>query len=106
MQLRKLSLAALSLAFACPMALAQAPPDLRKAIIEVPLKRTIRSSAATPAPVLEEKVIAIGPDGTQKCVPGKVHWVKNFEQAKSLSATTDRPVLMFAMLGNLDDKFC
>jgi hypothetical protein len=88
-----------------PVSAQQPRPDLRKAIIEVPLKRTIRTSVA-PKPVLEEKVIAITADGTQKCAPGKVKWAKDFEQAKSRAASSNKPVLMFAMLGNLDDKFC
>lgn len=104
MQLRKLWLAVSCLFFACPATFAASPPDLRKSIIEVPLKRTIRTSA--PSPAMEERVVSVSADGTQKCVPGKVRWAKDFEQAKALAKRSGRPVLLFAMLGNLDEKFC
>jgi len=41
-----------------------------------------------------------------KCRPGDVNWHRNFDEACSASILSGKPVLLFQMMGNLDDKFC
>jgi hypothetical protein len=43
---------------------------------------------------------------TRKCKPGDVNWHNNFETACQASVLSGKPVLLFQMMGNLDDKFC
>jgi len=38
--------------------------------------------------------------------PGDVGWHINFEQACKASKLSGRPVLLFEMMGKLDDEFC
>jgi hypothetical protein len=112
-----LSLMALSLGLSSLPAFAQSSrmPDLRKAIIEVPLKRTINPTfdhptaqklAPVEAPLIEERVISVTDKGVAKVKPGAVTWHKNFDDARTAAASSGKPVLMFAMMGSLDDKFC
>ncbi len=41
-----------------------------------------------------------------KVPPGKVTWHTDFAAACAASAKTGRPVLLFQMMGQLDNKFC
>jgi hypothetical protein len=38
--------------------------------------------------------------------PGKVKWHDSFAAACARARTTGRPVLLFQMMGKLDDQFC
>ncbi|HJZ58198.1 MAG TPA: hypothetical protein VKE74_24865 [Gemmataceae bacterium] len=38
--------------------------------------------------------------------PGKVKWHKTFEEAKAASEKSGKPVLLFQMMGRLDQQFC
>ena len=38
--------------------------------------------------------------------PGKVQWHKTLADACAASAKSKKPVLLFQMLGKLDDQFC
>jgi hypothetical protein len=38
--------------------------------------------------------------------PGLVRWHESYESACSASAKSGKPVLLFQMMGNLDDRFC
>jgi hypothetical protein len=109
------SFAALSLVFGALPGMAQERMDMRKSFIEVPLKTTInpnfkpsmKTDQIRPArPVFEERVISVTDKGVAKVAPGKVCWHKDFDEAKRAAAVSGKPVLMFAMLGRLDDKFC
>lgn len=55
---------------------------------------------ATPAPALTR------PEVAGKVAPGLVHWHSNYRGALAASAASGKPVLLFVMLGNLDDEFC
>ena len=41
-----------------------------------------------------------------KVEPGKVRWHTNFDAARAASGKSLKPVLLFQMMGNLDDRFC
>jgi hypothetical protein len=38
--------------------------------------------------------------------PGKIGWHASYRDALAASATSGKPVLMFLLLGKLDDEFC
>ncbi len=42
----------------------------------------------------------------KKVKPGLVNWHDDFDSACKASAQSGKPVLLFQMLGRLDDKFC
>lgn len=75
-------------------------PDMRKSIIEMPLKRSI-APAPAPAPV----AVIAEPQGA-KVPAGKVRWHSDAAKASKAAQLSGKPVLLFAMLGNLDDRFC
>jgi hypothetical protein len=73
-------------------------PDIRKSIVEMPLKEALqRSMGRGPAdlPVLEDAVPA-----------GAVRWHPSFEHALAAAGTSRKPVLLFQLLGRLDEEFC
>ena len=41
-----------------------------------------------------------------KVAPGKILWHANFNAACAASRKSRKPVLLFQLLGNLDDRFC
>ena len=73
--------------------------DMRKSTIEVPLKNEI--SRHTSANDLFSASIA-----NPKVQPGLIVWRKSFDEACRASSLSGKPVLLFQMMGNLDDRFC
>lgn len=84
----------------------QVPPDaanyadLSKLVLESPTKnllagRTVPSPAAPGSAFVNPKV-----------EPGKVHWHKTFADACRGAQQSRKPVLLFQMMGNLDERFC
>jgi hypothetical protein len=70
--------------------------DHGKYIAELPTKRALaRTSPAAPADFVNPKV-----------EPGKVRWHADFAAACRAAATSGKPVLLFHMMGRLDEKFC
>jgi hypothetical protein len=99
-----LGLAALSLMAVANTALAAEPAmDMRKSIVEVPIKKVIAPLPAVET--LNEAVVCVK-NGVEKVQPGKVHWHKDMAAATEAAKKSGKPILFFAMLGNLDDKFC
>lgn len=43
---------------------------------------------------------------TEKVEPGKVRWHKAVQTAMDASRQSGKPVLLFQMMGRLDDRFC
>lgn len=41
-----------------------------------------------------------------KVAPGLVGWHRDADEAFAAARTSKKPVLLFQMLGNLDDEFC
>jgi hypothetical protein len=103
---------AFALAYADPPA--NPPPrDLTKRRIERPaedvLARLIAAQKAAEAARADaEAARAAAEKGfvNPKVAPGKVTWHKDLATATKASARTGRPVLLFQMMGHLDDKFC
>jgi hypothetical protein len=77
-----------------------APPvDRGKRFIELPTENIIaRSGDEAKAPAREFD--------NPKVAPGKVAWHKDLATACAASKTSGKPVLLFQMMGKLDDKFC
>jgi hypothetical protein len=66
--------------------------------IEKPIRQIVaRNSAAIPA--------AADPSNP-KVEPGLVKWHPSFADACAASRRSGKPVLLFQMMGKLDDKFC
>ncbi len=63
-------------------------PDRRKAVIEMPLKRSL-------VPPPEDRGMGM-----------KVRWHDSFTAAVEAATTSGKPVLLFQLLGRLDDAFC
>ena len=46
------------------------------------------------------------PAANPRVAPGKVRWHDDFAAACAADAKADKPVLLFQMLGRLDEQFC
>lgn len=87
-------------------------PDVSKARIEMPVKSLmidvparLESSRRVEASTLEEIDDEASSD-PNKVKPGLVTWHKDLETAKNASTNSGKPVLVFHMMGQLDDRFC
>jgi len=71
-------------------------PDARKAVVEAPIRKKLKPPGPTDAspPRLDEKV-----------APGKVSWHADLKAARRASTQSDKPVLLFQLLGDLDQRF-
>lgn len=86
-------------------------PDFAKPVATYPVAAVksgvaTKSGVAAKPMVIAEKVIGVDAKGNAKVRPGAVNWHKDFDAARSASLKSGKPVLMFAMIGSLDDKFC
>lgn len=79
--------------------------DMRKDAIEAPVKRLISSDTESlitpPRPAAKS-----GDFRNPKVRPGLVNWHADFATACEQSKQSGKPVLLFHMMGNLDDGFC
>ncbi len=87
--------------------------DMSKLGIERPLKRIMSDVPTVAVPTIESTAVlkeiedkTSGDASSNKVQPGLVTWHKDFAQAKEASAKSGKPVLMFHMMGQLDDRFC
>ena len=84
----------------------KAPPRLdpsKTVRIERPVEALVKAaSAPAPAPA---PVTPIDPDNP-KVKPGDVKWHPNFADACKAAEKSGKPVLLFHMMGRLDDRFC
>ena len=77
-----------------------APPlDRPKRTIESPAKRVLARSANAPAAPAADFA-------NPKVEPGKVRWHTDFAAACRAAGRSGKPVLLFQMMGRLDQKFC
>lgn len=102
---------------------AQTPPPRPKALIERPVKDVV----ANTTPTAEEKALLeklVTPkrkietpvkDAVANTTPtaenptvdtGKVKWHKTLDDAQAAAKKSNKPVLLFQMMGYLDKKFC
>ena len=72
--------------------------DDRKRVIERPTEAVLAKSEDAKAAAKEFE--------NPKVAPGKVKWHADFAAACAASKTSGKPVLLFQMMGKLDDKFC
>jgi hypothetical protein len=74
--------------------------DLSKTGIESPTKRLLagQTTPGSTSPASE----FVNP----KVEPGKVHWHKTFADACTAAKKSGKPVLLFQMMGKLDQRFC
>jgi hypothetical protein len=73
--------------------------DRGKEVIESPSKRLVAGKSGNVAVTAEPFV-------NPKVAPGKVHWHGDFAQACQAATKSHKPVLLFQMMGRLDEKFC
>jgi hypothetical protein len=73
--------------------------DAGKGKIERPVETTVAKST-TPVADKGDK------NDNPKVEPGKVKWHKDFASACAASKKSGKPVLLFQMMGKLDEKFC
>ena len=88
--------------------------DLRKGRIENPLKalvaksRSKRETAAKRKTAREEApAVKTGsvPFKNPKVEPGKVRWHRDFDKAVAVAGKSRKPVLLFQLIGRLDERF-
>lgn len=70
-------------------------PDVSKALVELPARRLVVGSAPQTRDFVNPKV-----------APGKITWHPTWEAALAASARSGKPVLLFQLLGKLDQEFC
>lgn len=76
---------------------AQSPtkaPSTRKSLIRMPVK----SLGSSQKPASKQP--------SEKVEPGKIRWHKAIQTAMNASRQSGKPVLLFQMMGHLDDRFC
>lgn len=79
---------------------AQPPVDVGKYVrIEPHLKAVV--AAAAPAPVVKNDAFV-----NPKVEPGKVRWHAGYTDACAAAVRSKKPVLLFQLMGKLDDQFC
>lgn len=105
-------------------------PDVSKMRVELPIKGVLKGfqplSVPVPAPssnlritaqklskpALTAKTLgsttkpALKQPRNEKVEPGKVRWHKAIQTAMDASKESGKPVLLFQMMGHLDDRFC
>jgi hypothetical protein len=74
--------------------------DTPKGTIELPIK-SILADRTAPAPATTTAEFV-----NPKVQPGKVRWHADFAAACRAAQKSGRPVLLFQMMGHLDDRFC
>ena len=94
-------------------ALPTPPPDpaldLRKRLVELPLERALLSSSPFPADVLDVPWPTALPSPAADplaAVPGLVAWHPSPGAALAAARSSGRPVLVFQLLGRLDEEHC
>jgi hypothetical protein len=73
--------------------------DAGKRRIELPTKAVVAETAPAPRPVAPAD-----PDNPP-VEPGKVKWHKSFADARVAAERSGKPVLLFQMMGRLDQQF-
>jgi hypothetical protein len=79
-----------------------APPraaDRGKRVIETPTEQVLASRSTT-SPAAEQPFV------NPKVQPGKVRWHADLAEACQAASKSGKPVLLFQMMGRLDEKFC
>ncbi len=84
-----------------------------KILVERPVEGLLHSSASIAITSRAAKVDASAFGAGEACArtgkhvpPGLVEWRPDFAEACRASAKSGKPVLLFQMMGKLDDEFC
>jgi hypothetical protein len=82
-------------------------PDTRKTLVEMRTERLLapperEDGGAVPA----RPQPTASADDDAKVAPGLVRWHASADEARAAARTSGKPVLVFQMLGRLDDEFC
>lgn len=77
--------------------------NVTKSRVERPFERLIESS--TPAPAVPPAIEPVL-DPATKVAPGRVSWHGDVDAAIEAARRTSKPVLLFQLLGKLDDAYC
>ena len=89
--------------------------DRRKSFIESPLQAAVARKSApvirTPKKKIEqptERVVAASAAEFEnpRVAAGKVRWHADLDAARQAARRSGRPVLLFQLLGKLDERFC
>lgn len=75
-------------------------PYVSKGLIEAPTEKLLAAKTVLAAVSPSSKFV------NPKVQPGKVHWHKDFDAACRAAGKSGKPVLLFQMMGKLDDQFC
>jgi hypothetical protein len=75
------------------------PADFSKTAVEAPAEKLVARTAPAPAS-------ADGRFVNPKVEPGKVRWHADLDAACKAARRSGKPVLLFQMMGKLDEKFC
>ncbi|MBX9951317.1 MAG: hypothetical protein K2Y39_19265 [Candidatus Obscuribacterales bacterium] len=67
---------------------------------------TIKEKAAAPVKTLGNTQKPSFKPQQEKVEPGKIRWHKAIQTALDASKQSGKPVLLFQMMGRLDDRFC
>ena len=80
--------------------------DIGKGFIEGGAERLLAApDLKVPQPVAQTRPAAWRMENP-KVEPGKVRWHTDFAAACAAGRKSQKPVLLFQMMGNLDDRFC
>ena len=79
--------------------------DLAKASIETPSKNLLKQSGSRTS---ADGAVGgrTGAPASPKVEPGKVRWHRDFAAACAAAGKSRKPVLLFQLMGKLDDRFC
>ena len=92
-------------------------PDFGKSLIERPVKKLVEhpdlhlriekalKDHAIRKSIVSEKLLTNQRNENPKVKPGLVNWHSNFEAACKASAKSGKPVFLFHLLGQLDQRF-
>ncbi|MDG2014202.1 MAG: hypothetical protein P8J33_11890 [Pirellulaceae bacterium] len=72
--------------------------DVSKTFIEIPSKKLLESTKFT-------AVLPNNFSDNPPCQPGLVTWHRDLQEAKAASLRSGKPILLFQLLGKLDEKF-
>jgi len=74
--------------------------DFSKFVIELPAKDILAKQTNAATVSSAEKFV------NPRVEPGKVRWHKTFTDACAAAKKSGKPVLLFQMMGKLDERFC
>lgn len=82
-----------------------APADRTKRVLIEPAAEAIVRGAPSPAAAAAVEPTAAPPDDNPSVEPGKVKWHADVAAALAAAKTSGKPVLVFHLLGQLDQRF-